>query len=124
MPTGKAVLLVEDDLDTRDALRTVLEDAGWSVRVAADGQAALRLLDGYTPDVITLDLMMPRMDGIQFRETQLSDPRLRRIPIVVITGFQAPRSATALLAGVPILRKPLDVAVLLRTLEEQRTRSG
>src|SRR3954466_3369212 len=82
-----SVMIVEDDADTREMLERFLELEGFDVRTAANGQLALEALqaDG-TPCVILLDLMMPVMNGWQFREVQVRDPRFSRIPVVVVTA--------------------------------------
>ena len=64
------VLVVEDDAGLRDTLAEILVDEGHDVRVAPDGAAALETLDGWNPEIIVLDLMMPRMDGFAFRARQ------------------------------------------------------
>jgi two-component system response regulator MprA len=82
-----AVLLVEDDADSRDALTAMLEAFGVVVCEAIDGQEALeQLAAGYRPCAILLDLMMPRMDGWKFRETQQRDPELCRLPVALMSA--------------------------------------
>jgi two-component system response regulator MprA len=82
-----AVLLVEDDVDSRDALTAMLEGFGLVVCEAIDGQEALeQLAAGYRPCAILLDLMMPRMDGWKFRETQRRDPELCRLPVALMSA--------------------------------------
>ena len=73
-----AVLIVDDDNDVRSALAELLEEEGFSVEGAANGREALALLRGGTvhPAVILLDLMMPGMDGWDFRHEQMRDPKL------------------------------------------------
>jgi CheY-like chemotaxis protein len=81
------VLLVEDDADIRQDLAELLADEGWKVVTAADGAQALRLLrDGLRPALIILDLMMPVMNGWDFRAAQLADPHLAKIPVVIVSG--------------------------------------
>jgi two-component system, OmpR family, response regulator len=60
------LLAIDDDRDTRDLLRLMLEPLGATVRVAEDGEAALNLLKSYQPHLILVDLMMPGMDGLAF----------------------------------------------------------
>jgi CheY-like chemotaxis protein len=82
------VLVVDDDADLRQALCELLEEEGYRVQAAQDGAAALALLRASPtlPQLVLLDLMMPVMDGWQFREAQRADPRLSRIPVVVLTA--------------------------------------
>src|SRR5262245_23155992 len=86
------VLVVDDDEEIRNALTEFLSDEGYGVVSASNGREALASLrEGVHPSVILLDLMMPVMDGWDFRAEQLRDPGLRDIPVVVITatGFSA-----------------------------------
>ncbi len=81
------VLLVDDDEGIREAISEVLTDAGHEVATASNGREALDwLARGNEPCLILLDLMMPVMDGRQFRAAQRADPRLAGIPVVVITA--------------------------------------
>src|SRR5690349_3947395 len=81
------ILLVEDDDDVAGAMVAVLEGEGYSVVRARDGEDALRALrEGLAPCLIVLDILMPRMDGIEFRRVQRSDPSMSHIPVVVVSG--------------------------------------
>ena|SRR5205809_682025 len=86
-PEATTVLVVDDDRSVIDALTELLESEGYKVAAARDGRAALtRLRNGLRPHVILLDLMMPGMDGWDFRQQQLEDANLKDIPVVVITA--------------------------------------
>ena len=107
------VLVVDDDADIRDTLQSILELYGQPVVTARDGADALvQLRGGVRPCLILLDLMMPRMNGAQFREEQLRDPAFRSLPVVVLSG-DAKAEARAAALGVEGLRKPVDLEVLL-----------
>ena len=101
MPAAQPILVVDDDSDVREALGEVLAEEGYDTRLFESGRAALAFLrGGGDPSLILLDMMMPEMNGWQFREEQLKDERLRDIPVVVITasrvepdGIQRPRGA-------------------------------
>ena len=81
------VFIVEDDSDTREMLGTFLELEGFAVETAANGRQALdRLGHGLRASVIVLDLMMPVMDGAQFRREQIRDARLAAIPVIVVSA--------------------------------------
>jgi signal transduction histidine kinase/DNA-binding response OmpR family regulator len=79
-------LVVEDDPASADLLRRMLEKGGWAVDQASDGQEALKLLARFRPAVILLDLMMPRMDGLDFVERLRCNPAAASIPVIVITA--------------------------------------
>jgi C4-dicarboxylate-specific signal transduction histidine kinase len=87
LPTGpRRILLVEDDLDLREALEDSLGARGHAVVTAADGAEGLRQMREFRPDVVVLDLMMARCDGWQFRVEQRQDPDLASTPVVVISA--------------------------------------
>jgi signal transduction histidine kinase/DNA-binding response OmpR family regulator len=80
------ILLVEDDITTRQMMRRLLEREGWSVREAANGQIGLRAVEESPPAMILLDLMMPEMDGFTFAATVRRNPAWSTIPIIVVTA--------------------------------------
>jgi CheY-like chemotaxis protein len=79
-------LVVDDEADVRDYLRTALEDAGFEVETAADGLEALEAVRRRAPDLISLDLVMPRHSGAKFHRELRKDKRLAHIPVLVVTG--------------------------------------
>src|SRR6185503_13456436 len=81
-----SVLVVDDDVDTREMVEQLLTAANYSVVTASDGREALELLETIRPALILLDVQMPVMDGAEFRQQQRRDPALLRIPTVVISG--------------------------------------
>src|SRR3712207_5422385 len=84
---SKSILLVEDDSDVREALAYLLSDQGYDVACAEDGQQALSYLHaGYKPGVILLDIMMPRMNGYEFRAAQKREPEIASIPVIVLSA--------------------------------------
>jgi CheY-like chemotaxis protein len=112
----RRILIVEDDPDTREMLGRFLEIAGYEVEQAANGSEALRVLRrGATASVILLDLMMPVMDGWQFREEQRRDPSLAHIPVVVVTAA-GPRDRVPPIDADAWLGKPIDLDGLLETV--------
>ncbi len=109
-------MIVEDDPDTRDMLERFLELEGFQVRTAANGQLALDALQQDSAlCVILLDLMMPVMNGWQFRQAQASDPRLAGIPVVVVTAAGSKEDIPAIDAD-GWLSKPVDFDRLLATI--------
>ena len=114
---GKHVLVVEDDATTREALLTALQNRGSAVTGASNGQEALEYLRRpSSPDLILLDLLMPKMDGCSFRREQRCDPALSRIPVVVLTGAGEIGEQADRLGDVGYVRKPVDDEVLAAVL--------
>jgi CheY-like chemotaxis protein len=108
------ILVVEDDLATREALNLILSAEGYCVCTAADGVDALdQLRGGARPGLILLDLMMPLMDGWQFRQEQLRDSRLADIPVIVCSAAGRVGQRAANLHALAYLDKPVDPSVLL-----------
>jgi len=114
---GGRVFVIEDDADTREMLGKVLEMEGYQVTSVGDGEDALRRLRAEPPPrVILLDLMMPGMDGWEFREEQRRDPSLARIPIVVLSADDGVERKAAALGVSGYLRKPVDLDTLIETV--------
>ena len=112
------ILLVEDDLDVREALAEALRDEGYSVEVAADGEQALGYLRaGGRPGLILLDLMMPRMSGSEFRMVQKVDPVLCGVPVVLLSADGHMEEKARLLETHGAIRKPIDFEELLTTIQ-------
>jgi CheY-like chemotaxis protein len=106
------VLIVEDDADLRDMMAQLLAIEGYKAEAVPNGRAALDYLRrGDFPEVILLDLMMPVMDGWEFRRRQREDPRLADVPVVVLSALDPSRAAD--LEGAAFLKKPLDFDRLL-----------
>jgi CheY-like chemotaxis protein len=82
------VLIIEDDREIRDTLADVFEVDGYDVTHASNGLEGLAQARQQHPDVIVLDLMMPVMDGWQFREEQKRDPSIADVPVVVVSAFR------------------------------------
>ena len=114
--TAPQVLVVDDDRDTREMLVRFLELEGFGVRGAANGEAALATLqNGRLPCVILLDLMMPVMNGWEFRQAQRQQPDLASIPVVVVTAAGGRADIPAIPAD-GWLSKPVDFDTLLHTI--------
>jgi CheY-like chemotaxis protein len=126
--TSVAVLVVDDDRAIREALRLMLEDAGYPVADVADGVAALDVLRHSTrPLVVLLDLMMPQLDGIGVLRAVGQDRRLAICHAYIISTANIPAftpALTSLLSRVDadVLRKPFDMDVLLDAIERAARR--
>jgi CheY-like chemotaxis protein len=116
------LLLVEDTDDLRRLFSRVLKANGFDVLEASDGHEALELLEGFRPELVVTDLMMPGMDGFELIRRVRAIPGLADLPIVAITAAAtAEAECEARRAGAAdILPKPLDSRDLLRRLEEFR----
>jgi CheY-like chemotaxis protein len=107
------ILVVEDDPDALEALGDLLESHGYAVISARHGAEALELLGrSPLPRLIVLDLLMPTMDGWEFRRRQKNDPRIAHIPVVVVSASSAAKPIEA----DTVLRKPVDIDRLLETI--------
>lgn len=112
MQTGEYILIVEDSASMRQAMRGMLEAAGYRVGEAANGDAALNALDGQPVQLIMLDLGLPEMRG----EDVLAAVRSRsRVPIIVVSGEEEREAKIAALANGAddYVTKPFDVAELI-----------
>jgi CheY-like chemotaxis protein len=115
------ILIVEDDEDAREAMVAFLEMKGYSAVPAGNGKEALDYLDrAPTPDLIILDLWMPVMDGWQFRREQVKNPRLAKVPVVVVTALSDRTDVDAN----EIIIKPVDVDRLLITVSHYCRRAS
>jgi len=81
------LLLIEDDSAMAQMYRLKLQRDGYTVQVAGDGQAALNMLSGRLPDLIFLDVRLPRMDGFTFLERIRSSTRTKNIPVVIVSNY-------------------------------------
>lgn len=83
---GRTILLIEDDDETREVTRRLLECMGARVAAAVDGFEGLMRLESLRPDTVLCDLAMPIMDGLEFARRMRQDPRHRRVLLIAITG--------------------------------------
>ena len=85
-------LIVEDDPDARKVLSLILKLDGYQIHSAPGGQEALNILADLVPDVILLDVMMPGMDGYQVCQWVRSNPAVRHVPVIMLSGKADPES--------------------------------
>jgi len=116
-PNPVSVLVIEDDFDIRQTLREVLEEEGITVATAENGADALNMLRKVRPELILLDLNMPVMDGVEFREAQARDPSLRQIPTVVLSAVDRINERAAEVSPAAAVRKPIRLAELLSVVK-------
>jgi CheY-like chemotaxis protein len=114
------ILVVEDDADLLVMIKTMLAAVG-EITLARDGQEALDLLkNGFRPDVIVTDLMMPRMDGLTLAKTLKGDPNVGNIPLVMLTAKSGPMDMiTGINAGARhYVTKPFKAADLIEKVKK------
>jgi CheY-like chemotaxis protein len=113
-----SILLIDDDRDIRETLGELLTMIGYHVTLACHGREALDILEGgASPDLILLDLMMPVMDGYEFREAQRKLPGGSEIPVFVMSA--SPIEGQDGLDAARIFRKPFDLDELFEALAER-----
>ncbi len=115
------ILVVDDEPDILDFISTVLEDNGATVVKARDGVEALEVARREMPDLMTLDIQMPGMDGCQVFEEIRQDPELRDIPVCIITGKPELRRLIYQRTVPPpegYLDKPIDEKRLLKNIRK------
>ena len=117
------ILVVDDDAVIRDTLATALGDEGYVVRVAPDGRAALSSIGNWRPDLIVLDLMMPVMNGVEFRAAQRSAADTAQIPVIVLSAAHEVQSRAASLEPAAVFTKPFDLGDLLDAIASVLNRS-
>lgn len=111
------ILIVEDDQDIRETLMSVLEDEGYAVLGAANGQVGLEVLaKGDRPCMILLDLMMPVMSGAEFLSKMRKDDWLAPIPVIVVSAW--PKEARGISGVQGFVKKPVDLRLLLELAEK------
>jgi CheY-like chemotaxis protein len=118
MTSAQKVLVVDDDEVIRDSIVDFLHDNGYQAEGALDGKDALgKLGGGPKPCLILLDLMMPVMDGLSFRQEQMQDPDLSGIPVVVLSAYKDVATRAKQISAAAYLKKPLKLTDLLRLVE-------
>ena len=90
MDNDLSVVLVEDDTDYAELYRLRLESEGYNVMVAADGEAGLALIRDTAPDLVYLDLRMPKLDGFGLLSALRADPETGHTPVVVLSNYDEP----------------------------------
>jgi len=116
----KLVLVVDDSVTVRKVTSRLLERHGMNVLTAKDGVDAMLLLEEHLPDLILLDIEMPRMDGFEVAQQVRSDPRLQHLPIIMITSRTGQKHRDRAMAiGVnDYLGKPYQESVLLDSIAQ------
>ncbi len=115
MASPARILVVDDVPDNVEIVRARLESQGYEVLTAADGEAALETARATLPDLLLLDIMMPKLDGIEVTKRLKADPSLPFMPIILVTAKAAASDIVAGLdgGGDDYLTKPIDHAALM-----------
>ncbi len=118
-PQQRTVLLVDDDHEILESMRTVLENKGFRILVARDGNAGLMIAERENPDLLVLDMMMPKKSGFLVLEKLRGRPG-GMVPTIMITGNEGSRHrAYAEMLGVrDYIRKPFAMEKLVRSVEK------
>lgn len=114
-----SILVIEDDRDIREALVDCLTEEGYRVSSASNGSEGLmRLRSVDATNLIILDLMMPVMNGQEFRKQQLADQNLAKIPVILLTADMMAQTRAEEMQTEAFLRKPIDLEDLLSAVKK------
>lgn len=115
------ILVVEDDNFLANAYRIKFADLGYEAKIAADGEAALKTLETWEPEVVVLDLVMPNMDGYEFLENMRAMSKYKNTPVLVSTNLGQPEDmdrAKKLGADNYVIKGNMSLSDLVKKLEE------
>jgi len=115
------ILVVDDSLTTLTLEKNILETSGYEVKVATDGVEALSILQSDGCDLVVADILMPRMDGFELTTTVREDPKLKEIPIVLVTSLESREDkerGIEIGADAYIVKSTFDQETLLQTVEQ------
>ena len=116
---SRTILLVEDNTDNRIIYRRALEYFGYGVLEALDGEEAIRLATDHLPDLILMDISIPRINGWDVTRTLLADARTKHIPIVALTAHALPSDRARGVEGgfTSYLTKPIEPRRVIAEIE-------
>ncbi len=112
------ILVAEDHLDSRDALRALLEAFGFTVLVAGNGKEAVEAATRAAPDLILMDMMMPVMDGFEATRQLRRLRQTSATPIIAVTAMEGAQELALSAGADDYVRKPIDVRLLLAKVTE------
>jgi DNA-binding response OmpR family regulator len=120
MKKNKQILLVEDDLYSSETLQFALEAKGHKVTLATNGRDALDMVNNEIPQLIILDIMMPKMDGYHFCRLLKFDTRFKHIAVIIVSSKiqEADRKLGLACGGDEYITKPYDLDMLINTVEK------
>ena len=116
----KSILYLDDTTDQRNLVRMILTAEGFRVDTAVDGEEGLKKVEQACPDLILLDLGMPKIDGFEFLKLIKADPNTQNIPIVVVSAWTSVhhREAAIEAGASKFISKPYDLDILTQTVRE------
>ena len=119
---AKKILIIDDENDMRVYLGTLFRKAGYETETAANGEEGLQLAETFQPDLITLDVLMPKGSGVRAYRGLRTSATTRAVPIVVLTGLTRLDDFFGDLGDLPrpdaMVEKPIDRETFLHTVEE------
>jgi CheY-like chemotaxis protein len=119
------ILIAEDNPDSQALLQMILENEGFIVTTASDGEKAIDILREIKPDILVTDLLLPTVSGGDLIRHVRSTAELAQMPIVVISAYSDSYESDALAAGANVvLKKPLDSDLLVSALKELKASCG
>ena len=120
MQTSKiaTILIAEDHLDSRDALRALLEAFGYRVLEAVNGRQAVQIALKEQPDLILMDIMMPELDGFEATRELRRDQRTRATPIIAVTAMEGAHQLAIQAGASDYVRKPVDIRRLIAKVHD------
>jgi CheY-like chemotaxis protein len=118
---AKKILIIDDEKDMRVYLATLFRKAGYETEMAANGEEGLKLAASHTPDLITLDVLMPKGSGLRAYRGLRSSEKTKAVPIVVLTGLTRLDDFFGDLGDLPrpdeMVEKPIDREAFLEKVE-------
>ena len=121
MDAVPTILLAEDHLDSRDAMRALLEAHGYRVIEAANGREAVERALEERPDLVLMDIMMPEMDGFEATRVLRSQDRTRRTPIIAVTAMDGAQRLSMQAGADDFIAKPIDTRGLMAKIRNWLT---
>jgi len=119
MAGKKTILIVDDDVLASDRLKSFLEGHGFSVVQATDGVIALKLIEGKAPDLIVLDIVMPKMDGFTVAKELRYNDKTKQIPIIILSAKEGMKELFAIEGINDYMIKPVDNEGLLGLIRQR-----
>lgn len=120
------ILIAEDEPSILDSLEFILQRAGWGISSVRDGEAALEAVRSLRPQVLVLDLMLPKRSGFEVLKQLRADPETARLPVLVLTakGQQQDRRIAGELGADRFVTKPYANTEVVDTVRELLARAG